>query len=86
MTIDAPSAKRRSRHARAVVTGAGSGIGSALALELARRGGEVVCADLVAVRAEETVALITGARLPPHQRLDQLTRPAYRQQRRRGTR
>ena len=34
------------RNSRAVVTGAGSGIGRAFALELARRGGRVVCADL----------------------------------------
>ncbi|CAM3624616.1 SDR family oxidoreductase [Tsukamurella ocularis] len=44
--------------ARAVVTGAGSGIGRAFALELARRGGEIVCADIDEGRAKETVALI----------------------------
>lgn len=44
--------------ARAVVTGAGSGIGRAFALELAKRGGEVICADISLSRAEETVALI----------------------------
>lgn len=44
--------------ARAVVTGAGSGIGRAFALELSHRGGEVVCADIDPDRAAETVALI----------------------------
>ena len=44
--------------AKAVVTGAGSGIGRSFALELARRGGEIVCADIDPVRAKETVALI----------------------------
>ncbi|GAB2563200.1 SDR family NAD(P)-dependent oxidoreductase [Nocardia heshunensis] len=50
--------KRRSHHAKAVVTGAGSGIGRAFALELAARGGEVVCADIDKDRADETVRLI----------------------------
>lgn len=44
--------------AKAVVTGAGSGIGRAFALELALRGGEIVCADIDEGRAKETVALI----------------------------
>ena len=43
---------------RAVVTGAGSGIGRAFALELARRGGVVMCADISLPRAQETVAMI----------------------------
>ena len=47
-----------SHNARAVVTGAGSGIGRAFALELAKRGGEVVCADISLARAEETVRLV----------------------------
>ncbi len=47
-----------SHNARAVVTGAGSGIGRAFSLELARRGGEVICADISLERAKETVALI----------------------------
>lgn len=41
-----------------MVTGAGSGIGRSFALELARRGGTVVCADIDLCAAEETVALI----------------------------
>ncbi|MDO3646276.1 SDR family NAD(P)-dependent oxidoreductase [Nocardia mangyaensis] len=49
---------RRSYGAKAVVTGAGSGIGRAFALELAARGGQVVCADIDKDRAEETVRLI----------------------------
>ncbi len=50
--------QRRSDKAKAVVTGAGSGIGRSFALELARRGGEVICADISLERAKETVALI----------------------------
>jgi len=49
---------RRSAHSRAVVTGAGSGIGRAFARELAKRGGKVVCADLDETTAKETVVLI----------------------------
>ena len=30
----------------AIVTGAGSGIGRSFALELAKRGGDVICADI----------------------------------------
>lgn len=50
---------RRSHRADAVVTGAGSGIGRAFAVELARRGGRVVCADIDGVRAKETADLIS---------------------------
>jgi NAD(P)-dependent dehydrogenase (short-subunit alcohol dehydrogenase family) len=50
--------RRRSYSSRAVVTGAGSGIGRAFALELARRGGQVVCADIDLMRAQETAAQI----------------------------
>ncbi|KAF0805241.1 oxidoreductase [Alcanivorax xiamenensis] len=50
-----------SHGARAVVTGAGSGIGRAFALALARRGGSVVCADLNLAAAEDTVAIIEQA-------------------------
>ncbi|WP_110797251.1 SDR family NAD(P)-dependent oxidoreductase [Mycolicibacterium llatzerense] len=50
--------QRRSDKAKAVVTGAGSGIGRSFALELARRGGEIICADISMERAQETVALI----------------------------
>jgi NAD(P)-dependent dehydrogenase (short-subunit alcohol dehydrogenase family) len=51
---------RRSRNARAVVTGAGSGIGRAFALELARRGGQVVCSDIEPGRAKDTADLIVA--------------------------
>lgn len=44
--------------AKSVVTGAGSGIGRAFALELARRGGRVVCADVDRAGADETVRLV----------------------------
>ncbi|KAF0810266.1 short chain dehydrogenase/reductase family oxidoreductase [Alcanivorax sp. S71-1-4] len=50
-----------SKHAYAVVTGAGSGIGRSFALELARRHGSIVCADINLAAAEETVALIEQA-------------------------
>lgn len=50
-----------SRKARAVVTGAGSGIGRALAVELGRRGGQVVCADIDESTAAETVRLVADA-------------------------
>lgn len=50
----------RSYGARAVVTGAGSGIGRALALELARRGGSVVCADVDRAGAEATVRAVAS--------------------------
>ncbi|MDC4306850.1 SDR family NAD(P)-dependent oxidoreductase [Acinetobacter baumannii] len=47
-----------SRNGYAVVTGAGSGIGRSFAVELAKRGGSVVCADINLKAAEETVKLI----------------------------
>lgn len=52
------SHNKPSRGAAAVVTGAGSGIGRAFALELARRGGRVVCADIKLDTAQETAQLI----------------------------
>jgi NAD(P)-dependent dehydrogenase (short-subunit alcohol dehydrogenase family) len=45
--------------ASAVVTGAGSGIGAAFAIELARRGGAVVCSDIDESAAQRTVDAIT---------------------------
>ena len=54
-------AQRRTRQARAVVTGAGSGIGQAFAVELADRGGRVVCADIDLTAAKETVLAIEQA-------------------------
>jgi short-subunit dehydrogenase len=46
--------QRRSKGSRAVVTGAGSGIGQAFALELAKRGGSVVCSDVDVAAAQRT--------------------------------
>lgn len=48
-----------SRNASAVVTGAGSGIGAAFAVELGRRGGSVVCSDIDESAAQRTVDTIT---------------------------
>lgn len=56
-----PGAPRRTHGARAVVTGAGSGIGRAFALELGRRGGAVVCSDRDPLSAKETAAEISRA-------------------------
>ncbi len=47
-----------SHHARAVITGAGSGIGAAFAIELAKRGSRVVCSDIDEVAAKRTVTAI----------------------------
>lgn len=47
-----------SKNARAIVTGAASGIGQAFAIELARRGGQVVVSDIDMVGAQRTVTAI----------------------------
>ncbi|HDG7213458.1 SDR family NAD(P)-dependent oxidoreductase [Acinetobacter nosocomialis] len=47
-----------SRNAYAVVTGAGSGIGRSFAVELAKRGGSIICADINLEAVKETVKLI----------------------------
>ncbi len=52
------SSKKRSHDAAAVITGAGSGIGAAFAVELAKRGGRVVCSDIDEVSARETADAI----------------------------
>ncbi|OBI05731.1 short-chain dehydrogenase [Mycolicibacter heraklionensis] len=52
---------KRSHGASAVVTGAGSGIGAAFAVELARRGSAVVCSDIDDEAAARTVETIAGA-------------------------
>ncbi|MGW5312976.1 SDR family NAD(P)-dependent oxidoreductase [Nocardia thailandica] len=52
---------RRTARADAVVTGAGSGIGRAFAVELGGRGGRVLCSDLDADRAVETADLVERA-------------------------
>lgn len=46
---------------RAVVTGAGSGLGRAFAFELARRGGRVLCADIDEANAQKTASQIGAA-------------------------
>jgi NAD(P)-dependent dehydrogenase (short-subunit alcohol dehydrogenase family) len=51
---------KTSHEASAVVTGAGSGIGAAFAIELARRGGAAVCSDIDEAAAQKTVDAITA--------------------------
>jgi NADP-dependent 3-hydroxy acid dehydrogenase YdfG len=48
-------------HPRAVVTGAGSGLGRAFCVELSRRGARVVGADVRESGLKETAALLSGA-------------------------
>ena len=55
------SAKKRSHEAAAVITGAGSGIGAAFAVELARRGGRVVCSDVDETSARTTAEAIVDS-------------------------
>ncbi len=50
--------RKLSRQANAVVTGAGSGIGRAFAMELSRRNGRVVCADIALAAARQTASEI----------------------------
>jgi NAD(P)-dependent dehydrogenase (short-subunit alcohol dehydrogenase family) len=50
----------------AAVTGAGSGIGRAIALELAARGAPVAAIDLDQAAAEETARLARGGRILPY--------------------
>jgi NAD(P)-dependent dehydrogenase (short-subunit alcohol dehydrogenase family) len=49
------------KHPRAVVTGAGSGFGRAVALNLAARGGRILVADVNEAGAAETVRLVEAA-------------------------
>jgi NAD(P)-dependent dehydrogenase (short-subunit alcohol dehydrogenase family) len=55
------SSHKRSHVASAVITGAGSGIGKAFAIELANRGGRVVCSDLDEASARTTCEDIIDA-------------------------
>ncbi|OBJ04284.1 short-chain dehydrogenase [Mycobacterium sp. 1482292.6] len=50
---------KTSQCASAVVTGAGSGIGAAFAIELGKRGGAVVCSDIDQAAAQQTADTIT---------------------------
>lgn len=50
---------KTSQGASAVVTGAGSGIGAAFAIELGKRGGAVVCSDIDQAAAQQTAGTIT---------------------------
>ena len=54
------SRNKVSTQAAAVVTGAGSGIGRAFALQIAARGGRVVCSDIRLETAQETAASIVA--------------------------
>lgn len=58
MSLFGKKVKKSSQQAYAVVTGAGSGIGRSFALEIGKRGGTVVCADINLAAAEETVKLL----------------------------
>jgi NAD(P)-dependent dehydrogenase (short-subunit alcohol dehydrogenase family) len=55
------SSNKRSRGAAAVITGAGSGIGKAFAVELAKRGGRIVCSDVDEGSARTTSDAINAA-------------------------
>lgn len=55
--------QRVTRYACAVVTGAGSGIGRAFALEIVRRGGRVVCADINGAAVAQTVEMACSLRV-----------------------
>jgi len=50
--------RKVSKDSRAIVTGAASGIGQAFAIELARRGGQVVVSDIDMLGAQRTVTAI----------------------------
>ncbi|KAA0098561.1 SDR family NAD(P)-dependent oxidoreductase [Mycolicibacterium sp. P1-18] len=55
------SSPKRSHGAAAVITGAGSGIGAAFAVELAKRGGRIVCSDVDEGSSQATADAIVAA-------------------------
>ena len=61
MGIFGTGAPRRSQSADAVITGAGSGIGAAFAVELAHRGGRIVCSDIDEGAARKTAEQIVAS-------------------------
>lgn len=61
MEIPSPEAAMLLRDRTAIVTGAGSGIGRAVALAYARAGARVVASDLNETGGQETVRLVTAA-------------------------
>ncbi|MBV1881913.1 MAG: SDR family NAD(P)-dependent oxidoreductase [Pseudomonadales bacterium] len=52
------TALKVSQKSAAVVTGAGSGIGKSFAYEIARRGGQVICADIDLKAAQKTATML----------------------------
>jgi NAD(P)-dependent dehydrogenase (short-subunit alcohol dehydrogenase family) len=58
---DAIDRKTAMTQRKIMITGAGSGLGRALALRYAKAGCAVACVDIVLERAQETVALLQGA-------------------------
>lgn len=80
------STAQRTRNADAVITGAGSGIGAAFAVELAARGSRVVCSDIDELAAQRTAEAITdqgGTAVAVHcdvQRIDSVVDLAARAQ------
>jgi NAD(P)-dependent dehydrogenase (short-subunit alcohol dehydrogenase family) len=67
--------KKLPARARAVVTGAGSGFGRAVALELASRGARVLASDLDEALAEETAELVGRRGAEAHAMRVDVTRP-----------
>jgi short-subunit dehydrogenase len=71
--------KRNLQNSRAIVTGASSGIGRAVALELARQGAGVVVVARRADRLHETAAQITAMGRPVEMVVGDITNPVARQ-------
>jgi len=71
--------KRTLQNSRAIVTGASSGIGRAVALELARHGAGVVVVARRLEKLHETAAQITAMGRPVEMVVGDITNPATRQ-------